>query len=94
MSDLLAGEANDVRGRALVDILGAKGEMGDTGQNMLELLLDQTDIRDEALRKRALVLCDDGWATAARARMMPEVVDGLAIGPADWRRGGGVLGSV
>ena len=86
VDDLLAGEPEDVRGQALVDILGARGDVGDTGQDMLEFVRERAEDRDEALADRALVLCDDGWATAARARAMPEVANGLAICAADWWR--------
>ena len=86
VGDLLAGEPEDVRGQAVVDILGARGEVGGTGQSMLELARERPAARNTAIEDRALVLCDDGWTSAAKVRAMPAVADRLAIGAADWRR--------
>ena len=83
---LLAGEPNDIQGRALVDILGARGELGSTNKNMLELVFERAKNRGDNIKDCALVFCDDGWATATTARAMPDVADGIAICPADWRR--------
>ena len=84
---LLAGEPEDNLGRALVDILGARGKLGNTSRNMLQLVCDRAEDRGVNLAERALVLCDHGWATAAEARAMPGVPDESAICLADWRRG-------
>ena len=84
--DLLAGEPAEVRGQAVVDILGARGDVGTTGQSMLELVRERAAARNTAFEDRRLVLCDDGWTSVAKARAMPAVADGLAIGAADWRR--------
>ena len=81
------GEPETLRGQALVDILGAWSKVGDTGQSMLELVRERAASRNTALDDRALVLCNAGWTSAADARAMPEVTDGLAIDAADWRRG-------
>ena len=86
VDDLLIGEAEEARGRALVDILGAWGDVGDSGRDMLELVRERAETRGEALDDRALVLCDDGWSSSMKARAMPVVSDGLATCPADWRR--------
>ena len=86
VDDLLDGEPENLRGQALVDILGARGEVGNTGQSMLELVRQRAAARNRELDDRALVLCDDGWTSVVKARAMPEVADGLAIGAADWRR--------
>ena len=88
IDDLLAGEPEDVRGQAVVDILGARGDVGGTGQSMLELARERPAARNTVIEDRALVLCDDGWTCAAKVRAMPTVADGLAIGAADWRRAG------
>ena len=77
VGDLLAGEPEDVRGQAVVDILGARGEVGGTGQSMLELVRERAAARNTAIEDRALVLCDDGWTSAAKVRAMPAVADGL-----------------
>ena len=86
VDDLLTEEAEEARGRALVDILGAWADVGETGRDMLELARERAEARGQTLEERSLVLCDNGWATAAEARAMPEVPDGVAIGTADWRR--------
>ena len=86
IDDLLDGEPENFRGQALVDILGSRGNIGDTGQSMLELVCKRAAERNGELDDRALVLCDDGWTNVAKARAMPEVKDGLAIGTAEWRR--------
>ena len=86
IDDLLDGEPENLRGRALVDILGAWGEVGDTGQSMLELVGERAAARNRELDDRALLLCDDGWTSVVKARAMPGVADGLAIGAVDWRR--------
>ena len=86
VDDLLDGAPENFRGQALVDILGARGEVGNTGQSMLELVRERATARNRKLDDRALVLCEDGWTSAVKARAMPEVADGLAIGAADWRR--------
>ena len=86
VDDLLNGEPNDVCGQALVDILGARAEVGDTGQTMLELVRERATSRNRELDDRALLLCDNGWTRVGKARAMPEVADGLAIGASDWRR--------
>ena len=94
VDDLLVGGPENLRGQALVDILGARGEVGDTGQSMLELVRERAAARNRELDDRALVLCDDGWTIAVKARAMPELADELAISTAGWRAGGGVLGGV
>ena len=86
VDDLLDGKPENLRGQAVVDILGAWGKVGETNQNMLELLRARATIRSRGLEERALVLCDDGWTNAVKARAMPEVEDGMAIGAEDWRR--------
>ena len=43
-------------------------------------------LRNRELDDRALVLCDYDWTSVVKARAMPGVADGLAIGAADWRR--------
>ena len=86
VDDLLDGKPNDVCGRALVDILGARGTVGDTGQTMLELVCQRANCRNRELDDRALLLCDDGWTCVGKARAMPEFADGLAIGVSGWRR--------
>ncbi len=53
VGDLLAGEPEDVRGQAVVDILGARGEVGGTGQSMLELVRDRSAARNTAIEDRA-----------------------------------------
>ena len=53
---------------------------------MLELARERPAARNTAIEDRALVLCDDGWTSAAKVRAMLAVADGLAIGAADWRR--------
>ena len=87
VSDLVAGQPQAARGRAVVDILGARGDVGDTGLSMLELARERAAARNTALEDRALVLSDDGWTNASKVRAMPAVADGLAIGAADWRLG-------
>ena len=52
----------------------------------LELVRERAAVRNRELDDRALVLCDGGWTSVVKARAMPEVADGLAIGAADWRR--------
>ena len=86
VDDLLDGEPENLRGQAVVDILGARGQVGDTGQSMLKLVRERAAARNRELDDRALVLCDGGWTSVVKARAMPEVADGLAIGAADWRR--------
>ena len=86
VDDLLDGKPENLRGQAVVDILGAWGKVGETNQSMLELLRAWAAIRNRGLEDRALVLCDDGWTNAVKARAMPEVGDGMAIGAEDWRR--------
>ena len=86
VDDLLDGEPENLRGQALVDILGAWDEVGNTGQSMLEMVRERAAARNGELDDRALVLCDGGWTSAVEARAMPECADGLAIGTADWRR--------
>ena len=86
VDDLLSGEAEEARGRALVDILGAWAGMGDTGRDVLELVRERAEALGKTLEERTLVLCDNEWAIAAEARAMPRVPDGVAIGRADWRR--------
>ena len=86
VDDLLVGGPENLRGQALVDILGARGEVGDTGQSMLELVRERAAARNRELDDRALVLCDDGWTIAVKARAMPELADELAISTAGWRR--------
>ena len=86
VDDLLDAEPENLRGQALVDILGARGEIGNTRQSMLELVRERAVARNRELADRALVLCDDGWTSVVTARAMPEIADGLAIGAADWRR--------
>ena len=83
---LVAREPEAIQGRALVDILGARGKLGKTGRDMLELVCGRAEGRSVNLADRALVLCDDGWATATQARAMPSVPDESTICPADWRR--------
>ena len=86
VDDLLEGEPESLRGQALVDILGAWGDVGDTGQSMLDMVRGQATAHNRDLDDRALVLCDDGWKVAVEARGMPEIPGGLAPGPADWRK--------
>ena len=86
VDDLLDREPDDRCGQAVVDILGAWGGIGDTGQSMLELLRARATARNRTLEDRTLVLCDDGWTSVDKARAMPDVEDGLAIGAEDWRR--------
>ena len=86
VDDLICGEPENFRGQALVDILGARGEIGNTGQSMLELVRERAAARNRELDERDLVLCEEGWASAVKARSMPEAAVGLAIGAADWRR--------
>ena len=87
VDDLLDGEPEKLRGQALIDILGARGEIGDTGKSMLELVRQRAAARNSEIDDRGLVLCDDGWTSVVKARAMPEVADGLAIDTEDWRRG-------
>lgn len=86
VDDLSTGEPERSRGRALVDILGMLGDIGDDGPDLLEMVRERAEARGEPLEDRALVLCEDGWATAAEARAMPPVPAGLAVRPEDWRR--------
>ena len=86
VDDLSTGEPEESRGRALVDILGVRGDIGDDGPDLLERACERAEARGESLEDRALVLCEDGWSTAAEARAMPPVPAGLAVRPADWRR--------
>ena len=85
VNDLLNGEAEEVLGRAVVDILGAWQGVEGTGRDLLELAHERANVQGWDLEERALVLCDNGWALAAKARSMPLVPDGIVIGPADWR---------
>ena len=86
VDDLLDGDPHGHYGQALVDILGARGEVGDTGQSILELVRERANARNRELNDYALVLCDDGWTRVSEARAMPEVADGLAISATDCRR--------
>ena len=52
---------------------------------MLELMCERAVVRDVELERRDLVLCDGCWTAPDKARAMPEVADGLAIGAEDWR---------
>ena len=53
---------------------------------MLELLRTRATARNRGLEDRTLVLCDDRWTNVVKARAMPRVEDGMAIGAEDWRR--------
>ena len=71
VDDLLDGEPENLCGQAMVDILGARGEVGDTGQSIVELVRERAAAQDRELDDRALVLCDDGWTSVVKARAMP-----------------------
>ena len=86
VDDLLDGQPENLRGQAVVDILGAWGKVGETNQSMLELLRTRATARNRGLEDRTLVLCDDRWTNVVKARAMPRVEDGMAIGAEDWRR--------
>ena len=87
--DAVAGlesvEPDDAGGRAIVDILSSDEEVGDTGKSMLGLLCQRADDEVAPLHGRRLIMCDRGWTSPQKARLMPEVPDGLAIGADDWR---------
>ena len=76
---LASRESVATSGCAIVDILSTAADIGDTGEDMLSLLRERAASRGTPLDGWSLVLCDEGWAVPTVGRMMPEVVDGLAI---------------
>ncbi len=84
--DLAAGEPEDAGGRAIVDILASRGDVGETGKSMLSMLCERAASGGTPLNEQQLFLCDGGWTTSADARLMPQVADGLAIGADEWRQ--------
>lgn len=87
IDDLSAGPPQEASGRAIVDILSSNDEVGDTGKSMLSLLCERADARGTPFGERRLILCDKGWITPSKARVMPKKVDAsLVIGAEEWRR--------
>ena len=86
VQDLVAAEPDDACGRAIVDILASHDDVGTTCKSMLQMLCERAAGRGVALDKQPLLLCDGGWSSPARVRLMPQIVDDLAINVDDWHR--------
>ena len=86
VQDLAAGEPEDERGRAIIDILASHTDVGTTGKSMLKMLCERASGGSTPLNEQQLLLCDRGWSTPGNARVMPQVADGLAVGADDWRQ--------
>ena len=70
IEDLAAGEPEDARGRAIVDILSSHDEVGETGDSMLALVLRNRAVGEGApLEERELLLCDDGWTAPCQGEI-------------------------
>ena len=89
IDNLVIGEPENVRGQAVIDVLSSNDEVGELGQSMLDLVGERAAAREVMLEDCALLLCDGGWTAAAKARAMPQVVNGLAVAADDWRRAAG-----
>ena len=85
VTDLLSESTEEWRARAIVDLLASPAPVDGDEWRVMDALIDRATLRDLALDKFELILCDHGWCTPTTAREMPAVADDSPIGPAHWR---------
>lgn len=80
IKDLVSGEPEEWRAQAVIDILSSSSGKGDMG----DLLVKRATERGYALKKQALIFCDNGWRVSNEARLL-NIPDGSPIGASQWR---------
>ena len=85
VTDLLSESPEEWRARAIVDLLASPAPVDGEDWRVMDALVDRATLRDHALDKFELILCDHGWCAPAIAREMPEMADESPIGPEHWR---------
>lgn len=84
--DLLEGDAEVWRGRAVIDLIALVGDPPGAAQALTNRVLEQALDRDAPLDQMALILCDVGGREPADFwGAIPAVLDDDPIGPAEWR---------
>ena len=83
--ELVAGQPQGWRGRAVVDLLSSTATIGGEKWWLIDKLRERASARDNALNTQALVLCDNGWHLPGDARVMPNRQGDNPISVARWR---------
>ena len=83
--DLLEGDAEVWRGRAVIDLIAVVGDPPGAAEALTNRLLEQALERDAPLDQMALILCDVGGREPGDSGDIPAVLNDDPIGPAEWR---------
>ena len=87
--DLAAAQPEGWRARAVVDILSSTTSVGGEPWRLVTKLCERAASLGSPLDDQAVVLCDDGWHTPGKARVMPSLDDDDLIGIDGWREQAG-----
>ena len=86
VSELIAGQPEPWRARAVLDIVASVAPVAGEDWNLVSKLCDHARKRGIPLDNQALILCDSGWCPAGKARLMPNVSDDDPLGIDLWRK--------
>ena len=89
VGDLVAGQAEVWRARAVLDILSSVTAVRGEQWSLVSKLCERAEARGWPLHEQALILCDDGWRTPGEARVMADISDDDSIGVDRWREHAG-----
>ena len=89
VGDLVAGQAEVWRARAVLDILSSVTAVHGEQWSLVSKLCERAEARGWPLHDCALILCDDGWHTPGEARVMADIGDDDRIGADRWRQHAG-----
>lgn len=84
--ELMLEDPHESSGRAIVDILASRDEVGKTGTSMFSLIRDQAENQEFPLNEAPLILCDEGWTRTTDARVLPRIPEDSKIGRTLWRK--------
>ena len=82
---LVAAQPEGWRARAVVDLLSSVTPVGGEPWRLVTKLRERAASRGSPLDDQAVVLCDDGWHTPAKARVMSSLDGDDPIGIGRWR---------
>ena len=86
VDDLVAGQAEVWRARAVLDILSSVAGVGREQWSLVSKLCERAVAQGRPLHDHALILCDDGWRTPGEARVMANIREDDRIGVDRWRQ--------
>ena len=86
VGDLVAGQAEVWRARAVLDILSSVADVGGEQWPLVSKLCERAVEQGRPLHEQAMILCDDGWRIPGDARVMANIGDDDRIGADRWRQ--------